>query len=245
MENLITRIDVKPEDLIPSPEAVARYLGGAAYRLTGKMRRRVCDGIDRAVAMVKPVAEYRVISVEKTRQHCASGRYGSTFPNVAHDLVESSAPYFAVYLATLGEGLESAVRDLGARSEMVAAMALDAIGTAMLDIMGRKLEGLVDSRARRLGFFSGDRIGPGLNGADMENQVLLFSLIDAGALGVVLNASLVMQPAKSISAFVIFNNEDLRQAPGKKCSRCQMKRCQFRLSPHVATSGRGLCNHRT
>jgi hypothetical protein len=245
MKDSITRIDVKPGDLTPSPESVARYLGGPEYRLTGKMRRRVCDGIDRAVAMVNPVAGYRVISVEKIRQRSASGRYDSAFPNVAHDLAESSVPYFAVYLATLGDALESAVRDLGARSEMVAAMALDAIGTAMLDTMGRKLEGQVDSRARRLGFFSGCRIGPGLNGADMENQVLLFSLLDADTLGVSLNASLVMQPAKSISAFVIFNNEELRQAPGNKCSRCQMKRCQFRLSPNVATSGRGLCNQRT
>ena len=113
-------------------------------------------------------------------------------------------------------------------------MALDAIGTAMLDAMGRKLEGVVDSRARRLGFFSGCRIGPGLNGADMDNQVLLFNLFDDDTLGVSLNESDVMQPAKSISAFVFFNDEELRQSQGNKCSRCQMRRCQFRLNPNVA-----------
>lgn len=233
MEFSTTRIDINSQELKPSPESVARYFGGSAYRLNEKMRRRVCESIDRAFAMVDPAAGYRVIPVAQVKQTHASSRHDSACSDVARDLMESTVPFFGIYLATLGDALEEAVRDLSARNEMVAAMALDATGTAMLDALGRRLESAVDARARQLGFFTGCRLGPGLNDTGMEIQALLFDLFGTDTLGVRLNTSLVMQPVKSISAFVILTDEEPLQSGGNKCSRCRMKRCQFRLHPDV------------
>ena len=99
----------------------------------------------------------------------------------------------------------------------------------MLDTMGKKIEKIVDSQARHMGLFTGCRLGPGLNGVALENQALLFNLLDVETVGVHLNESFIMHPSKSISAFIIFNDSEQREATGNKCSRCKMKRCQFRV----------------
>ena len=226
------RIPIDPEAISPSPDAVARYFGGPGYNLTPKTQKRVHEGIDQAVKMITPLAGYRVLPVEKIENGYHSGWPGGKYCDIALDLTESPVRYFAVYLATLGGALETACREMADQSKMYQAMLLDAVGTAMLDTMGRKIETIVDSQARRIGFFTGCRLGPGLNGTALENQALLFDLLDGETVGVRLNESFVMDPSKSISAFVIFNDSEQRDASGNKCSRCKMKRCQFRIKEH-------------
>ncbi|MBC2745109.1 MAG: hypothetical protein HGJ93_19315 [Desulfosarcina sp.] len=225
------RIPIDPEDLRPSPDAVARYFGGAGYNLTPKAQKRVHEGVGQAVTMVSPLAVYRVIPVEKIKTVTNSGWSDGKYSDIALDLIEYPVRYFAVYLATLGEALETACREMADQNKMYQAMLLDAVGTAMLDTMGAKIEKIVDSQARHMGLFTGCRLGPGLNGVALENQALLFNLLDGETVGVHLNESFIMRPSKSISAFVIFNDSQQREATGNKCSRCKMKRCQFRVRP--------------
>jgi len=222
-------IPIDPEDLRPSSDAVARYFGGPGYHLNPKAHKRVNEGIGQAVKMITPLAGYRVLPVDKIENEyntvCSGGEYG----DIALDLTESPVRYFAVYLGTLGGAIEAACREMADRNKMYQAMLLDAVGTAMLDTLGKKIEAVVDSQARRMGFFTGCRLGPGLNGMALKNQALLFNLLDGESVGVDLNASFVMDPSKSISAFVIFNDSEPREATGNKCNRCKMKRCQFRV----------------
>jgi len=223
----IIRIPVQTADLTPVPETVARYLGGADYKLPAKSSARVHEGIKQAVAIVHPLAEYRVVSIDGLNLEAAAG-LAEALGEVSFTLRQLQSRYFAVYLATLGPHLETTCRELADCNKMYQAMLLDAVGTAMLDALGRIVERAVASKARGLGMHAGCRLGPGLNGMRFENQALLFHLLDRQTIGVRLNASYVMQPSKSISAFVLFSDSERNGADSDKCSRCNLKGCMFR-----------------
>lgn len=225
------QVAIDPKELSPSKERVARYLGGAGYQLSPKMQERVDKGIETAISMVTPRATYRVVTADQFQSAFnALFSSGESYP-FPFDSGKLPTPYAAVFLASLGGELETAVRSLADRNRFYQSMLLDAAGTAMLDIMGRKLELLVDGEARRMGYYAGCRLGPGLNGTALENQSLLFKLLDGGTLDVRLNDSFIMEPAKTISAFVLFDVEDRQTGQGHKCSRCTLKDCQFRTKP--------------
>ena len=225
-----TPVTLDPGELRPQPEAVARYLAGADYQLAPKMRQRIEAGIDAVGEMVKPLGAYRVVTVDQIRAGvdavCSRG------DPQAHwfDPANMPAPFLAVYLATLGGALDMACREMAQRHQFYQSMLLDAVGTAMLDAVGAKMEILVQTDARRRGLFAGCRMGPGLNGMALENQALLFNLLDGAAMGVHLNDSYVMQPVKTISAVVPFDTVEKKEGLGwaDKCSRCGMENCQFR-----------------
>jgi hypothetical protein len=101
------------------------------------------------------------------------------------------------------------------------------VGIAFLDELGEKIHQALTRRAAEASLFCGCRLGPGLNGFPVRAQRLIFELVDAAAIGVALNDSLVMTPVKSISFLTPLGPAPGRP-PGAKCSQCGLKDCQFR-----------------
>jgi hypothetical protein len=226
------RIDVDPEDIRPSPEAVARYFGGPGYQLNSKTYQQVCQGIRQAVGMIKGVVCYRAIPMDKIEIESGILLSEGQLADILPDRTDGHARYFAVYIGTLGSALETMCRDLAEHNNIYQALLLDAVGTAMLDAMGLICNDMVEMHSQRLGLFTGCRLGPGLNGIALESQALLFNLLGDETAGVHLNEAFIMQPAKSISAFVIYSDSEQRKSPGSKCLQCEMKHCQFRSTHH-------------
>ena len=222
------RIDVDPEDVRPSPEAVARYFGGVEYQMTPETRQRVCRGIQETLGMVQAAICYRAVPMDMIQEE-----YGIVLPEdrLAGMLSEEwkdHARYIAVFVGTLGSALETMCRDLAKHGSIYQSLLLDAAGTAMLDAMGLIYNDLIEMHAHGMGLFSGCRMGPGLNGLALENQTLVFDLLGDEAAGVYLNEAFIMQPAKSISGFVIYSDSAQKTPKGNKCRQCAMKHCQFR-----------------
>ena len=179
------------------------------------------------MAMIDPLAEYRMVSSDLFNIEAAAGTM-EVFGEPPLPLMQLPSRCFAVYLATLGPDLETTCRKLADRNRMYQAMLLDAVGTAMLDALGRIVEQAVASKAQALGLYANCRLGPGLNGMTLESQALLFHLLDSHRTGVQLNPSYVMMPSKSISAFVLFGESERNGADRDKCSRCNLTDCMFR-----------------
>jgi hypothetical protein len=223
-------------------------LAGTAYRLTPKMRRRVEAGIAAVVEMVEPLAAYRVVWADRIRAGLDGLWPSGDPPAPLLDTAAMPGPCLAVYLATLGGALDTACRSMTEQNQFYQSMLLDAVGTAMLDLMGAKLELMVGEKASRMGFFAGCRMGPGLNGMALENQALLFNLLKGATLGVHLNDAFVMQPTKTISAFIFFDTvaTKIGQSETGKCRQCRLKNCQFRLQGQGALNQRDpVLNERT
>ena len=226
------KIDLGPEDIRPSPEAVARYFGGPDYQMTPETHERVCRGIQQAVGMVQAVICYRASSVDTIQEGYGIVLSGGRYADMLGDGWEGHARYVGVFVGTLGSALETLCRDLAKRSSIYQSLLLDAAGTAMLDAMGLICNDLIELHAQQMDLFSGCRTGPGLNGLALENQTLIFDLLGDDTAGVHLNEAFVMQPAKSISGFVIYSDSAQQKPKGGKCLQCTMKHCQFRATAH-------------
>lgn len=224
------RIDIDPEDIRPSPEAVARYFGGPNYRLNTATYQRVTQGIQQAVEMVQPVLCYRAVPMEKVVQESGMDLSKGACADMLPDPADDHARHIAVYVGTLDNDLERRCVELAKQNRIYQSLLLDAVGTAMLDAMALICNEVVDMHSQQMGLFTGCRLGPGLNGIALESQALLFGLLGRESAGVQLNEAFVMQPAKSISGFVIYTDTEQRKPPGSKCLQCEMKHCQFRAA---------------
>jgi len=231
VDSSMVRIDLDPEEIRPSPEAVARYFGGPKYRLNPETHRRVCRGIQQAVEMVRAVLCYRAVPMEKVARECGIDLSKGAYAGILPDTKEGHARYLAVYVGTLGDDLEKTCGDLAKENSIYQSLLLDAVGTAMLDVLAVIGNDMVEMHSRRMGLFSGCRLGPGLNGVALEGQAMLFGLLGHEPAGVRLNEAYVMQPAKSISGFVVYTDREQRKPPGNKCLQCGMAACQFRSVP--------------
>ncbi|MFC1876721.1 vitamin B12 dependent-methionine synthase activation domain-containing protein [Thermodesulfobacteriota bacterium] len=224
----MVRIDVDPEDIRPSPAAVARYFGGPDYQMTPETHQRVCRGIQQAVGMVQAVICYRAIPMDTIQEEYGIGLSEGRYADMLPDRWEDHARYVAVFIGTLGSALETMCRDLAKHNSIYQSLLQDAVGTAMLDAVGLICNDMIEMHAQQMGLFSGCRMGPGLNGLALENQTLIFDLLGDETAGVYLNEAFIMQPAKSISGFVIYSDSAQQKPKGSKCLQCAMKHCQFR-----------------
>ena len=222
------RIGIDAREIRPSPEAVARYFGGPDYQMTPETYGRVGQGIDQALGLVDAVLCYRVVPVEKLEQECGIPLPEGLCADLLCHSLDDHARYLALYVGTLGSSLETMCRELATRNNIYQSLLLDAVGTAMLDAMGLICNDMVEMHAQQMGLYTGCRLGPGLNGIALEGQTLVFGLLGAESAGVHLNEAFIMQPAKSISGFVIYSDSEQRKRPGNKCLQCEMTHCQFR-----------------
>jgi len=222
------RIEINPQDIRPTPEAVARYFGGPKYQMTSETHQRVCQGIQQALGMVDPIVCYRAIPISEIEKACGIVLSEGTYADILPDSADGHAQYFAVYVGTLGSTLESMCRDLASNNNIYQSLLLDSVGTAMLDAMGLICNDMLEMHSRQMDLFTGCRLGPGLNGISLESQALLFDLLKEDSAGVYLNEAFIMQPAKSISGFVVYSDTAQRKPSGSKCLQCEMKHCQFR-----------------
>jgi len=221
-------IPIDPSVLRPPPNAVARYFGGSDYPLSGKTRQQIRAGVEQGLEMVRPVVSYRAMPVGDIESVCKNVWPEGAIAEILTGNMDSHTRYLAVYVGTLGDTLETMCRDLADRNRMYQSLLLDAVGTAILDLLGTLCSDIVACHAKQLGLFTGCRLGPGLNGFSLGNQALLFDLLGKKSAGVHLNEAFIMQPAKSISAFTICTDTEQPKNPGSKCLQCTMKQCQFR-----------------
>ena len=214
------------QDCRPRAADVLCYLGGAAYRPKPNILRRVNKAMNLAAGVVAPAAAFAIIPVRK------ADRDGVLLPGDRHlrtgDVAGwREAAYIAASVATLGPDLEEKCRELRS-SEPFTAIVLDAVGVACLDKLSEMVGRETDRQARMRGLYGGARICPGLQGAELSLQTLLFDLVNAQALGVDLTVDLVMKPFKSISEIRVLTSRPQEFAADHKCRHCDLRDCGFR-----------------
>jgi len=217
-----------PGTISAAPEEVVRYLAASRYKADAKMYDLLPATIEQAIHLSSPVFVYRLNRVTALD---TSGRLimeSGLFLEVPQDERHPDTRYLASCVCSLGAALENACRRLTHRGRLFQAMLLDAAGVSLLDALANKSHELLSQRARGMQLFAGCPFGPGYQDMPMETQSLLFQLVDASAIQVTLNESLVMEPMKSLSFFVRLSARENRRGPTVKCRRCNLKHCQFR-----------------
>ena len=106
---------------------------------------------------------------------------------------------------------------------------LDAAGVAFLEALSTKAYETLQKQAQERLLQSGCRMGPGYGKLDLSFQKQLFELVDASSIGVRLNESCMMSPAKSLSFVTKWTTSPMSESSRNKCASCALTNCPYRL----------------
>ncbi|HEX6080927.1 MAG TPA: vitamin B12 dependent-methionine synthase activation domain-containing protein [Methylomirabilota bacterium] len=138
-------------------------------------------------------------------------------------------------VCTVGEAIETRVRELFDAREFPLAVMLDSVGSAAAENLAEYANDLLCQAALPEGLKVTNRVSPGYAGWDTAEQARLFRLCPGEPIGVVLNESCVMTPAKSISWLVGLGPEARVDHYFAQCRRCWMRDCAYRRVPAAVT----------
>ena len=105
---------------------------------------------------------------------------------------------------------------------------LDAIGSAAVDMAADALAEILRDHEAEAAEALTPPFSPGYCGMPLEEQRVLFSIIQAESIGVKLTTSVFMQPIKSISGLVGIGPREKIDVHGNPCQWCELTECKMR-----------------
>lgn len=127
-----------------------------------------------------------------------------------------------LYVVTIGETYQ---KNLSTRELFF----LDCWGTAYVDALACKVEERIHSILAGIGLGISGRYSPGYGDMRLEEQRVIFSLLDAAGIGVDLLDSCIMKPQKSMSGIIAVSSTRGEHAEIGKCDDCSIaKTCAYR-----------------
>lgn len=208
-----------------SAEDVLRGQGINPHRASQRLFAEAARAVEEAKPLLRPAALRKLLPVKKNEKEVVYFEEGSFRGElVARALCGARAVDLAI--CTIGPLLENRVsKYMSARP--VAALALDGAGNAALRKLSRKLEEEIRREASDSGETVGMRIQPGQEGWLLEEQNVLFRLLEAARAGITLSPSGVMIPRKSVS-FVLPRGREEKEGT-TSCDLCsRQKLCAWR-----------------
>jgi hypothetical protein len=221
--------DVCPKITI---DGVSRLLGYRRPRdLSTRMLRAIERSLERSYELIKP----RVLYTEKSIRSAGNGALLLDKDVVIRSRklskVCGKCDRAAIFVATVGKGIDSFIRKLMDQKRVAEAYIVDAIGSAAaeqtVDAFQRKYDTVETDRDERTTL----RFSPGYCDWKVEEQRKLFKVIDNSLIGVELSESYLMTPRKSVSGiFGIGRRQEIGHVPTNPCVMCGMHNCIARRS---------------
>ena len=202
-----------------------RYLG-VREDPAGELGRKMADAADKLTRSVRPRYVYRVFPLSHTPEGAVLEGSGVTLTGKTAGQMLEQCGHAALLLCTLGAGFETLLRAEQAR-DMARAVMLDACGSAWVEAGCDEAE--QDIAARFPGLYLTDRFSPGYGDLPLALQPAVCAALDGWRrLGVQVTESLLMNPAKSVTA-VIGLSDRPQPARIRGCGYCNLQEtCQFR-----------------
>jgi hypothetical protein len=180
--------------------------------------------LERMLALARPRAAYRWLAtagIEDDRlllQGEASLAIG--------EKVELFLPACEVLVAvsTIGPEVEEEVRTQFGGGASLEGYLLDCAGVLALGCVGDRIRALAEEEAARRGWGVSLRAAPGsLVGWPVRGQRELCALLDLASIGVTLNSSSILHPAKSGSSLIGIGPEYTARRVGSPCRFCNLR----------------------
>jgi hypothetical protein len=147
----------------------------------------------------------------------------------------------SIILVTAGRKISDESRRLMAAGKMTQALAVSAVGSAMVVDLMKELTRQVFVQAQQRNYGTTIRVGPGYTGWHLNDQSTLFSFFDQNTadLPITLNHGIMMEPEKSLLGMVGLV-PDGKEAPEiEPCRICDLKGCDMRKAPFRGFDGQG------
>jgi len=213
-------------ELARDPAALTRLLGYPAGtapepRLAAELERRR----DQALAALAPRGVLATYPVgEATSRSLALGEVTIT-GRVAEFL--AGVERVVIFVVTVGPAVSHLATAACREGDALGGFVLDACGSWAAEAAA---DALVEGLRAEVGGDVGltPRFSPGYCGMALDQQRALFQLVEAGAIGVTLSESCLMQPEKSVSGLVGIGPRELAAVRRPPCAICPEAGCHMR-----------------
>jgi hypothetical protein len=137
-----------------------------------------------------------------------------------------------VLLASAGDKTTQESRRLMAEGKSGQALAIDAVGSAMVVEAMKALTDRVSDDAEKRGYGTTLRVGPGYTGWHFGDQAILFRFFEGRpGLPITMSDGVMMQPQKSLLGMVGLNPGGKRAPEIEPCRLCDLQNCTMRKAP--------------
>lgn len=143
----------------------------------------------------------------------------------------------SILLVTAGRKVTEESRRLMAAGKMTQALAVSAVGSAMVVDLMKALTDRVYEEAKTKEHGITLRVGPGYTGWHLQDQATLFSFYETANIPVTLNHGVMMEPEKSLLGMVGLNPGGKRAPEIEPCRICDLKNCDMRKAPFRGYDG--------
>jgi hypothetical protein len=149
--------------------------------------------------------------------------------------VVAGASELVVAVCTIGEALGLRVQEHQRGRRMLRGMLLDNLGSWAVDSVRLQFCESMRREAGAAGLQVSSCLSPGESEWPLEEQRVIFALLDPRPIGVSLSPSLLMSPIKSLSLVMGRGDGPLGHEGGSNCDFCTMKdRCVHRARRAIA-----------
>jgi len=179
--------------------------------------------------LVDPRLTYRSMKVDHVTHNTVVLEDGTVLNSEKLALVFSSCPTVIFFAATIGVNIGYAVDDLSAQGEYRRAYVLDTLGSEAIELVVDEFQKRMHKRYRPEGTVT-LRFSPGYCDWPLEEQRMLFDIIDTKRIDLSLLDSCIMHPRKSISGVFGIHSPAMSASkhPVNPCRTCTIKNCPER-----------------
>lgn len=209
---------------------VLRYMG---YKNPDNVSPAVEAEVNKEIEMAQKLLEPKLayekcpIRVDGSRQavylpdgRAWEGHFVANYMKGCHTIV--------ITVSTAGPKLSAEIEAAFAQGDYLKAMALDAIADSAIDNINKQFWLILVNMVKKEGKGITGMLSPGHSDWDLTQQKLLFSLIDASAIGVSLTDSCLMVPIKSLSGIYGIGDDIHVSKSSHNCDMCPIKNCFMR-----------------
>lgn len=143
--------------------------------------------------------------------------------------VIGGAEALMVAICTVGSAADRVIAAAQKQKELFKTMILNDLAAWAVDMVRQQLCLQFEAETRQQGLRVSAPLSPGESVWPIKEQAILFSLLDAGQIGVSLSPSMVMTPLKSLSMIMGFGAQPMGVEGASNCDFCSIKdRCNYR-----------------
>lgn len=140
-----------------------------------------------------------------------------------------NAEFLLLAVVTIGPELEKKVQEKFRKKQLCEAVVLDALGTVAVKTVGQWLNHFIERTYIQDGLNFSRYFEPGSGDWSLQEQEKIFKVLKPQKIGVTLNSSYMMSPAKSLSWIRGAGHKLLNSYRDEfSCDYCLLENCRFR-----------------
>lgn len=224
---------------------VERVLNFMGYSDPSRARKPVLKIVEeqmvRAADFAEPWAasiEVPLCGIENDKIHLKFGIEQLVLQSDQLPKILRNAESVIILLASAGDKTTLESRRLMSEGKSGQALAIDAVGSAMVVEAMKALTDRVSDDAEKRGYGTTLRVGPGYTGWHFGDQAILFRFFEGlEGLPITMSDGVMMQPQKSLLGMVGLNPGGKRAPEIEPCRLCDLQNCMMRKAPFRGSAG--------